>query len=177
MGKMQVFCRKIPLHPELVWADVKGQSVRPSKPGKTFCGADICEPRHACPRLLDSSITRYAPILNPKAGLGLQRQSARRQPVVQTQILVVQGLLCGHSSEKVPHYKGKGAGVQEKGGQNTDTPFLALRLGVVLYLPILGESKHLRSGKHGLVHLGTSKGPGTSEGISEKNHPRPERLA
>ena len=39
-------------------------------------------------------VTRYAPTLNPNAGFGVQRQSARRQPVVQTQILVVQGLLC-----------------------------------------------------------------------------------
>ena len=47
--------------------------------------------------------TRCTTTLNPKAGLGLQRQSARRQPVVQARILVVQGLLCGNSSEKVPY--------------------------------------------------------------------------
>ena len=79
-------------------------------------------------------ITRYATTINPKAGLGLQRQSARRQPVVQTQILVVQGLLCGNSSEKAPYYREKGPGVQGKGGQNTDTAFLALRFGAVLHL-------------------------------------------
>ena len=59
-------------------------------------------------------VTRYATTLNPKAGLGLQRQSARRQPVVQTQIFVVQGLLCGNSSGKAPYYKEKGPGVQGK---------------------------------------------------------------
>ena len=37
----------------------------------------------------------------------------RRQPVVQAQILVVQGLLCGNS-EKVPYYNEKGPGVQWK---------------------------------------------------------------
>ena len=71
-------------------------------------------------------VTRYVTTLNPKAGLDY-RGRVRRQPVVQTQILVVQGLLCGNSSEKVP-YRGKG-------GQNTGTACLALRLGVVLYLP------------------------------------------
>ena len=44
----------------------------------------------------ERNVTRYATTLNPKAGLGLQRWSARRQPVVQAQILVVQGLLCGN---------------------------------------------------------------------------------
>ena len=41
--------------------------------------------------------------------VGLQRWSARRQPVVQAPILVVQGLLCGNSSEKVRHTTGKKA--------------------------------------------------------------------
>ena len=59
-------------------------------------------------------ITRYATTLNPKARPGLQRQSARRQPVVQAQTAVVQGLLCGNSSEKVPYYREKGPGVQGK---------------------------------------------------------------
>ena len=53
------------------------------------------------------------PPLTPRRGLDY-RGSARRQPVVQAQILVVQGLLCGNSSEKVPYYREKGAGVQEK---------------------------------------------------------------
>ena len=57
--------------------------------------------------------TRYATTLNPKAGLIL-RQSARRQPVVQTQVVVVQDLLCGNSSQKAPYYRGKGPGVQGK---------------------------------------------------------------
>ena len=73
--------------------------------------------------------TRYATTLNPKAGLGLQRQSARRQPVVQAQIVVVQGLLSGNSSEKAPYYREKALAYRGKGGQNTDTAFLALRLG------------------------------------------------
>ena len=38
---------------------------------------------------------------------GLQRQSARRQPVVQTQIFVVQDLLYGNSSEKNAVLQGK----------------------------------------------------------------------
>ena len=61
-------------------------------------------------------ITRYATTLNPKAEPGLQRWrwSARRQPVVQAQILVVQDLLCGNSSEKGPYYREKGPGVQGK---------------------------------------------------------------
>ena len=80
-------------------------------------------------------ITRYATTLNPKAGLVLQRQSARRQPVVQAQILVVQGLLCGNSSEKVCRTTGKKAlAYRGKGGQHTGTGFPALRLRVVLYL-------------------------------------------
>ena len=54
----------------------------------------------------------------------------------KAQILVVQGFLCVNSSEKAPYYREKGPGVHEEGGQNTDTAFLALRLGVVLYLPI-----------------------------------------
>ena len=57
-------------------------------------------------------LIRCTTTLNPKAGLGLQRWSARHQPVVQAQILVVQGLLCGNSSEKVPYYREKGPGVQ-----------------------------------------------------------------
>ena len=61
---------------------------------------------------LANVVTRYPTTLNPKAGPGLQRQSARRQPVVQTQILVAQGLLRGSSSEKAPYYRGKGPGVQ-----------------------------------------------------------------
>ena len=40
------------------------------------------------------------------------KQIAR--PVVQTQILVLQGLLCGKSSEKAPYYREKGPGVQGK---------------------------------------------------------------
>ena len=82
------------------------------------------------------SITRCTTTLSPKAGLGLQRSSARRQPIVQTQILVVQGLLCGHSSltEKGPYYREKGWAYRGKGGQNIGAAFPALRLGVVLYL-------------------------------------------
>ena len=79
-------------------------------------------------------VTRYTTTLNPKAGLGLQRWSVRRQPVVQAQILVVQGLLCGNSSEKMPYYRKKALAYRGKGGQNTGNAFLALRLGVVLYL-------------------------------------------
>ena len=37
--------------------------------------------------------------------------------------------------------QGKSPGVQGKGGQNTDTAFLALRLGVVLYLPKVGPGE------------------------------------
>ena len=73
---------------------------------------------------------RNATTLNPKAGPGLQRYSARRQPVVQAQILVVQGLICGNSSEKVPYYRAKGPGVQ---GKRWPKYILALRLGVVLH--------------------------------------------
>ena len=80
--------------------------------------------------------TRYATTLNPKAGLGLERQVARRQPVVQAQILVVQGSLCGNSSEKLPYYREKALAYRGKSRQNTNTAFLALRLGVVLYLLI-----------------------------------------
>ena len=73
-------------------------------------------------------LTRYTTSLNPKAGLGLQRQSARRQPVVQAQILVVQGLLCGSSSEKVPYYRAKGLGVQGKRWQNYRYCFSCLKV-------------------------------------------------
>ena len=64
-------------------------------------------------------------------------QSARRQRVVQTQILVDYYRACcvgilqterRTTAKKVLAYRGKG-------GQNTDTAFLALRLGVVLDLP------------------------------------------
>ena len=51
------------------------------------------------------------PPLTPRQVSGLQRSSARRQPVVQTQIFVVQGLLCGNSSEKAPHYREKAPGI------------------------------------------------------------------
>ena len=78
---------------------------------------------------LISKLTGYATTLNPNAGLGLQRWSAKRQPVVQTQILVLRRLLCGNSSEKAPYYRGKKAlACRGKGGQNTDSAFLALRL-------------------------------------------------
>ena len=86
-----------------------------------------------------TKVTRYTTTLNPKAGLGLQRYSARRQPVLQAQILVVQGLLCGNSSEKVPYYREKGPGVQGKRWPKyrySGTGFTALRLEVVLYLLI-----------------------------------------
>ena len=45
--------------------------------------------------LSQNTFARYATTLNPKAGLGLRRQRGGRQPVVQAQILVGQGLLCG----------------------------------------------------------------------------------
>ena len=66
------------------------------------------------PGLNPKKFTRYATTPNPKAGLRLQRSSARRQPVVQAQSLVVQVLLCGNSSEKAPYYREKGPGVQGK---------------------------------------------------------------
>ena len=80
------------------------------------------------------SVTRDATTLNPKAGLGLQRWSARRQPVVQAQILVVQGLLCGNSSEKAPYYREKGPGVQRKKWPKYRYCFSCFLLRVVLYL-------------------------------------------
>ena len=40
----------------------------------------------------------------------------------------------------MPYYREKGPGVQGKGRQNADTAFLALRLGVALYLLISGAS-------------------------------------
>ena len=79
-----------------------------------------------CPKKL---LTRYATTLNPKAGPGLQRQSAGRQPVVQAQVLVVVGIFqkkCRTTGKKALAYRGKG-------GQNTESGFLALRLGVVLH--------------------------------------------
>ena len=81
-------------------------------------------------------LTRYATTHNPKAGLGLQRWSARRQPVAQAQIIVVQGLLCGNSSEKVPYHreKKKPWRTGEKVAKIQLLLFPALRLGVVLYL-------------------------------------------
>ena len=42
------------------------------------------------------------------------KQSARRQPAVQAQILVVEGLLCGNASEESAVLQGKGPGVQGK---------------------------------------------------------------
>ena len=61
-----------------------------------------------------SGFTREASTLNLSAGLGVQRSSRGRQPVVQTQIPVVQDLLCGKPKEKAPYYREKGLGVQGK---------------------------------------------------------------
>ena len=58
--------------------------------------------------------TSYATTLNPKAGVGVQRQSAGRQPVVRAQIPVVQDLLCGNDTQKSPVLQEKGHGVQGK---------------------------------------------------------------
>ena len=79
-------------------------------------------------------VTSYATTPNPKAGVGVQRQSAGRQPVVQAQIPVVQDLLCGNDTQKVPYYRKKAPAYREKSGQNTGTDFLALGLRVVLSL-------------------------------------------
>ena len=49
---------------------------------------------------------------------------------------MVQSLLCGNSSEKVPYYRATGLAYRGKDGQNTGTAFFALRLGVVPYLLI-----------------------------------------
>ena len=68
------------------------------------------------------------PPLTPKAGAGVQRQSAGRQPVVQAQIPVVQDLLCGNDTQKVPYYRKKAPAYRGKSGQNTGTDFLALGL-------------------------------------------------
>ena len=57
------------------------------------------------------------------------------QPVVQTQDPVVQDLLCGKSTEKVPYCREKSLAYRGKSGQNTGNDFLALGLGVLLYLP------------------------------------------
>ena len=81
-----------------------------------------------------------ATTLNLSAGLGVQRWSRGRQLVVQTQNPVVQDLLCGKSTEKVPYYRGKGSlACRGKSGQHTGNDFLALGLGVVLYLPSIAN--------------------------------------
>ena len=65
-----------------------------------------------CPK--QDIFTRYATTLNPQAGLGLQRFRGGCQSVVKAQILAVQDLLCGNSSEKAPGNRGKRLGVQGK---------------------------------------------------------------
>ena len=52
-------------------------------------------------------VTRYATTLNPKAGVGLQRYRARRQPVVQAPNSCSTGPALWDSSEKVPYYRAK----------------------------------------------------------------------
>ena len=68
--------------------------------------------------------------------MGILQKKCRTtgEAVLEAQILVVQGLLCGNSSEKVPYYRGKGPGAQGKRWPKYRYCFLALRLGVVLYL-------------------------------------------
>ena len=74
------------------------------------------------------------PPLTSRQGLDYR---GRVQPVVQAQIPVVQGLLCGNSSEKGRTTEKKALAYRGKHGQNTDAAFVALRLGVVLY-PLIG---------------------------------------
>ena len=72
-------------------------------------------------------------------------------PVVQAKILVVQGLLCGNSSEKVPYYREKGLAYSRKGGQNK----LPLRLelgacfGHVLFVCPGGGDEGVRGARNG----------------------------
>ena len=68
---------------------------------------------------MSARITVFATILNPNAGLGLQRSSARRQPVVQTQVLGVQTCSVGVLQRKRRTTGEKALAYRGKGGQNT----------------------------------------------------------
>ena len=81
-------------------------------------------------------ITRQATPLILSAGLGVQRWSRGRQPVVQTPNPVVQDLLCGKLQKKCRTTGKNPWHTGEKSGQNTGNDFLALGSRVVLYLPI-----------------------------------------
>ena len=58
----------------------------------------------------------------------LGRPLGEYAPVVQAQIPIVQGLLCGNSSEKAPHYRDKGPGVQAKRWPNYRYCFSCLKV-------------------------------------------------
>ena len=77
--------------------------------------------------LLTQHVTSYATTPNPKAGVGVQRSSAGRQPVVQAQIPVVQDLLCGNDTQKVPYYRKKAPAYRGKSGQNSETGRIRFR--------------------------------------------------
>ena len=89
-----------------------------------------------CAMSLLKQITRYATTLTPNAGLGLQRVECRTPARSTNPNSCSTGPALWEFFRKSAVVQGKGPGVQGKRWPNTDTAFLALRLGVVLHLPM-----------------------------------------